>query len=95
MSEQKRFTVRVETEVEIVVENPNVIERITGPGGDDWRRQMYNGLHTEEDVLKHLAAAGLITGASEICALDGWADLPPSAGRIEVVSTEAVEVESA
>jgi hypothetical protein len=43
--EAKR-TIQMEAEVEISIKDRDVIERVTGPGGDKWRSQLYN-LHAD------------------------------------------------
>lgn len=70
MGEQVQLLVTVDIEVH----DPDVIERVTGPEGDDWRAQLYP-LHTREDVLNHLAANCVRNGADRATLLDGWADL--------------------
>lgn len=89
MSEQ---FVTCELEVSITVNDPDVFERVTGPKGDEWRAQLYNGVHTKEDVLKHLAAAGVMPGAERANQLEGWADLPNDAATMEIVGVEATDV---
>ncbi len=78
------YRVPVECIVEIEINNPDVIERVTGPLGDGWRSYAYD-LHTKEDVLAHLAHAAVVTGADSAETLDGWADLPREACRMRVV----------
>lgn len=74
------FTVRVE----IDVQDRDVIERVTGPNGDEWRAGMYD-LHTERQVLEHLAYNCVANGVGSASRLDGWADLPPEAATMRVV----------
>lgn len=69
--------------VEIDINDPDVIERVTGPKGDEWRAQLYN-LHTEEDVLQHLAYNCAVNGQQNAASLDGWADLPVDAVQMQV-----------
>ena len=80
-------TVRLLVEVEIEVNDPDVIERVTGPDGDQWRAQLYD-LHTEADVLGHLAYNCAVNGCVNASLLDGWADLPPGAVSMQVLSAE-------
>ena len=47
-----RARVVVSREVEIAISDPDVIERVTGPNGDEWRAQLYD-LRTRDDVLEH------------------------------------------
>jgi len=78
---------------EITITDPDVIERVTGPKGDEWRAQLYN-LHTEEDVLSHLAFNCLFNGVEQVNRLDGWADLPNDAAtmvRVGDVHLEGVK----
>lgn len=85
-TEQKAIRKRVllTQEVSITINDPDVIERVTGPKGDEWRAQLYN-LHTEEDVLAHLAYNALVNGCENAALLDGWADLPADAVSMEVI----------
>lgn len=63
---------------EVTINDPDVIERVTGPKGDEWRGDLYD-LHTEEDVINHLAYNCLANGCENATMLDGWADLPAEA----------------
>jgi hypothetical protein len=74
--------VQLEAGCEITINDPDVIERVTGPKGDEWRSYAYN-LHTEEDVLGHLAYNCLLSGAERVNQLDGWADLPGDAATMQ------------
>lgn len=82
--EAQKFTVNVEVAVEIEINDPDVIERITGPGGDEWRAHVYRGIRTEEDVLNHLAYNCVANGVENAALLDGWADLPRDAVQMHV-----------
>lgn len=68
----------ISQQVRVQVNDPDVIDRVTGPKGDEWRAQLYD-LNTEEDVLQHLAYNCLANGAENAMLLDGWADLPEDA----------------
>jgi hypothetical protein len=83
---QQRTKRRVEftRTVVVTVNDPDVIERVTGPNGDNWREQLYD-LHSEEDVLAHLAYNCVANGCENARMLDGWADLPADAVTMEVV----------
>jgi hypothetical protein len=78
-------TVLMEAQVEISIKDRDVIERVTGPGGDEWRSQLYN-LRTEDDVLNHLAYNAVAGNVERVNQLDGWADLPDDAATMQVVS---------
>lgn len=85
--------VALDATAQITINDPDVIERVTGPGGDEWRSKLYN-LHTEEDVLSHLAFNCLFNGVEQVNRLDGWADLPDDAAtmaRVGDVNLLAVE----
>lgn len=73
-------------DVRITVNDPDVIERVTGPGGDEWRRIMYRHLHTEFDVLHHFAYNAIVSGVRQVNRLDGWADLPDDAATFHIES---------
>ena len=79
-----RYRVSLEVDVEIEINDSDAIERVTGPGGDEWRSQLYD-LHTAGDVLNHLAYNAVANGQVNAKSLDGWADLPADAVRMEVV----------
>lgn len=87
MSEATKHKVILEVEVEVEIADPDVIERVTGPSGDEWRSQLYN-LHTEGDVLEHLAYNCAVNRCENASLLDGWADLPKEAVQMRVVSAE-------
>jgi hypothetical protein len=86
-----KHSVSFEGNVLVEVNDPDVIERVTGPGGDEWRAQLYP-LHTAEDVLHHLAYNCVHNGAKNLKFLDGWADLPEDAATMEIESVEAGEI---
>ncbi len=86
MAEAKTRTLTLETDVTVTVNDPDVIERVTGPKGDEWRAQLYN-LRTEDDVLDHLAYNAAANGATRANELDGWGDLPDDAATMEVGET--------
>jgi hypothetical protein len=74
--------------VEIEVNDPDVIERVTGPKGDEWRSYAYD-LRTEQEVLEHLAHAAVVAGVDNAKTLDGWADLPKNAVTMRICDVEA------
>lgn len=84
-------TVTITRRVVVTVNNPDAVERITGPGGDEWRSQFYD-LHTEADVIEHFAYNAATNGVRRVNQLDGWADLPDDAVEM-VVTTEDAEAE--
>src|SRR5690242_4364091 len=86
-----RACVVVSREVEIAISDPDVIERVTGPKGDEWRAQVYN-LHTRDDVLEHLAYNCAANGAENARLLDGWADLPAEAVSMRLRGDSDAEV---
>jgi hypothetical protein len=61
--------------VVIDIRDREPIERVTGPGGDEWRAHLYP-LRTEDDVLDHWAYNAAMNGVVDVCQLDGWADVP-------------------
>jgi hypothetical protein len=83
----ERLDVEMRATVRIEINDSDVIERVTGPGGDEWRSFLYP-LHTREDVLAHLAGCAIRLGVERVNRLDGWADLPDDAATMSV--TEAV-----
>jgi hypothetical protein len=84
----KHHRVLVQCYVEIEINDPDVIERVTGTGGDEWRSQMYQ-LHTEADVLEHFAHNAVTNGVYRANQLDGWADAKNDAARFQVVDVDA------
>lgn len=89
MPEPSNYAVEMAATVHITVKDRDVIERVTGPGGDDWRSQLYD-LRTEQDVLEHLAGNALKNGTERVNRLDGWADLPDDAATMYVGDVEKV-----
>jgi uncharacterized Fe-S cluster-containing radical SAM superfamily protein len=73
----------VEVSVEIEINDPDIFERITGPGGDEWRAQLYD-LRTKGDVVRHIAFNAIMNNLERVNQLDGWADLPNDAGTMQV-----------
>ncbi len=69
------FTLDGEVGVRINVRNWDAIERIAGPGGDEWRGQFYGGLRSKSDVLAHFAYNAVANGVEDASRLEGWADL--------------------
>lgn len=81
---------RVEAEATVLVDihDPDVIERITGPGGDEWRSRFYNSIRTAEDVVEHFAFNALANGVTEVNRLDGWGDVAHDAVDIHIEQIE-------
>lgn len=88
---EARHTVTVQVEVEVIVRDPDVIERFTGPEGDEVRAASYP-LFTEADVLEHLAGNAVMNGVENATMLDGFADLPAEAVsmRLEIADAEVL-----
>lgn len=79
----------------ITVRNPDVIERVTGPSGDEWRSQFYPTIETAENVMEHFAFNAISNGVHDITRLDGWADCDRDDVLIEIDDTsQHVEVKS-
>jgi hypothetical protein len=95
LPQQKIFTAEVRADVQVTINNADVIERVTGPGGDEWRSRFYK-LYSEGDVIQHLAIVHLNTGERGVNNLDGWADLGPDDADmfIKYADVEDVEEES-
>jgi hypothetical protein len=83
-----RHSVSLEGHVVVTINDPDVIERVTGPGGDEWREYAYR-LHTADEVITHLAYNCIANGAERANQLDGWADLADDAATMGVESIEA------
>ena len=88
MSADYEVTATVYVRVEI--HNPEVIERVTGPGGDEWRTQFYPTIETAEDAVEHFAFNAITNGVHDISRLDGWADCDESDVLITVENTDFV-----
>lgn len=94
------FAVSVTQELYIVINDPNVIDRVLQNqddegvpqerkrGGSGWRDHFYD-LRSEEEVVEMIASAYALY-RSEINSLDGWADLPASAVTYEDICTETL-----
>lgn len=80
VAQRQRFKVRLPyvVEVEVTVADPDVFERVTGPGGDVWREALYP-LHSRDDVLTMLADNCARMGVESASRLDGWADMSQGA----------------
>lgn len=74
----------------VTIRNPDVIERVTGPGGDEWRAQFYPTIETPDDVVAHFAFNAITNGVHDISRLDGWADCDPDDVRIEIDDIDQV-----
>lgn len=79
------YTVDADLRVEITVNDPDAMERITGPNGDEWRSQFYR-LETVEHVIEHWAYNAIHNHIEDVSRLEGWADLPSDAVTISVDS---------
>jgi len=84
MSNQGRAKMTFICDVEVIINDPDVITRVTGPGGDEWHSQLYD-LRTESDVVEHLARNCLANGVNNAKMLDGWADLPENAVSMRLI----------
>jgi hypothetical protein len=71
----------------VIVNDPDVIERITGPDGDEWRKQFYPTIETAENVMEHLVFNAVVNGVHDIARLDGWADCDSDAVKVEIDDT--------
>jgi hypothetical protein len=72
------YRIEAEAVVYVDVRDPDVIERVTGPKGDEWRQQFYP-LRTIDDVLHHFAYNAIANGVLDVRRLDGWADVAEDA----------------
>ena len=70
------------------VRDPEVLERVTGPGGDEWREQFYRTIKTAEDVVAHFAYNAVANGVTDVSRLEGWADVDDDAVEIVVEQIE-------
>src|SRR3954447_21953302 len=82
-----RFRVEMRATVEIDVKDLAVVERITGPDGDEWRSMFYD-LRTRDDVLEMLASNAVRNGTDRANRLDGWADMADDAATMFVPDAE-------
>lgn len=81
----------IEVEVLVTVSDEDAIERVTGPGGDEWRENLYP-LSTEDEVLEHVACCVLGDGYVDASELDGWADLPEGAMVASIIAVVGTQV---
>jgi hypothetical protein len=79
----------VETSVyaTVTIRNPDVIERVTGPGGDEWRSQFYATIESDQDVVEHFAFNAITNGVHDITRLEGWGDCDRDDVLIEIDDT--------
>jgi hypothetical protein len=82
--ETKTATVIFTQAVRVTVNDPAVLERWTGPEGDEMRAQHYD-LRNLRTVLAHLAYNCVANGVTNAKLLDGWADLPKNAVSMEPI----------
>lgn len=71
----------------VTIHNQEVLTRVTGPDGDEWRSQFYD-LRTAEDVIQHFIFNAVTNRIHDISRLDGWADCDPSSVTIEIDDTD-------
>lgn len=83
MSTARTFLITATIYATITITDAEAIERITGPGGDEWRSQFYD-LHDAEDVAEHFAFNAIMNKVHDVSRLDGWADLDSSAAEIVI-----------
>lgn len=83
------YRVTTEAIVYVDVRDPEVLERVTGPGGDEWREQFYRTIKTAEDVVAHFAFNAVANGVTDVSRLEGWADVDDDAVEIVVDQIEA------
>lgn len=85
------YVVTADATVNVDVHDPDVIERVTGLNGDEWRAQFYESIKTAEDVVAHFAFNALANGILEVNRLEGWGDVDPDAVviHIEEIATAA------
>ena len=80
----RRYEVEVDVCVTVTVNDPDVIERVIGPNGDEWRSRFYASIRTAEDVMEHFAFNAVHNATTDIRCLDGWADVDEDAALVEV-----------
>lgn len=80
------FDVEMQVTVRVTITDPLVISRPV-ENTDGWRDDLYP-LFTQDDVLEHLAYNAVMNGSTNASRLDGWADLPASAVRMDVYNAE-------
>lgn len=79
-------TIHLLVTVRVDIEDADVVTRVV-EDHDDWRGTYYD-MRTEEDVLEHLAYNCVANGRRDVTRLDGWADLPDTAARMEIMDVE-------
>lgn len=87
MADASTYRVEAISEVEIVVNDPDVLDRINDP---EFRKSAYE-FRDEEHALQHLAFNAVANGVTRINRLDGWADMPDDAATI-TVDTHTLDV---
>lgn len=79
----RKFRVSYTIDVEVIVNDADVFDRITGPSGDEWRAEFY-GMRTERDVVDHFAFNAIANRVCQANELDGWADLGENAATMTI-----------
>lgn len=85
------FEAFISTRVRVRIEDEDVLTRVTGPGGNEWREYTYPDIKTEEDVVKHLAFNRIQNNVGEVYMLDGWADLPRGAASMFIEGLSEID----
>ncbi len=83
-----KFAITATVYITVTIHDKDAVERVTGPGGDEWRSRFYPTVETAEDVAEHFAFNAISNAVHDISRLDGWADLDASAATIEVDDTD-------
>jgi hypothetical protein len=82
-----KFAATMTVYATVIVNDREPLDRVTGPGGDEWRSQFYD-LHTDEDVIEHFVFNAVTNHVHDITRLEGWADCDAGAVTIEVDDTD-------
>jgi hypothetical protein len=80
------FDVEMQVTVRVTIKDPLVIRRPV-ENIDNWQGDLYP-LFTQDDVLEHLAYNAVVNGRENARLMDGWADLPEDAVKMEVYSAD-------
>lgn len=78
-----RYEVTTTVLASVTVRNPDVIDRVTGLEGNEWRARFYD-FHTAAEVVEHFAFNAITNGVHDITRLEGWGDCAQGDVLIEI-----------
>lgn len=84
----RRFSVEMTAHVEVTIEDYDEIVGRVLDNVNGWREHFYT-LNDRDEVLEMFAYNAVANGETDVRRLDGWADLKPQLGTMNVVEAFA------